>query len=620
MPYLTAVTARQAAARTLALVAALICVLVVSTAGKLTATARGAEQEPAAPPKALVIVGPSSGSTSEFLAEGELFADQAEAAGMQVTRIFHPNATWMKVKAAAQGANLVVYFGHGNGWPSPYAPFQEDTKNGFGLNATEGASAYSTAYYGANKIRQSIRLAPNAVVFLYRSCYTAGNGEYGSPIPTPQVALERVDNFAAGFLDPAVGAKAVFAYWTKQWVDYAGLLMQPGRTMKDLIQTPSTKPGWKASGWDGSGPLYGESTRTPGAQMLLDPHPEQGYVRALSGDLSMSTDTWRGDAPAAGHEDDQVAPEVTDFTAQGSGNTLAAAEDSPPIFTPNGDGISDTVKLTYAVSEPAYLRFAIRDQSDTVVRRMTSWSDGGAGSTTWDGKNDAGGFEPEGRYTVELTAKDPATNVSQVATTPVKVFNAMKSPAARPKHFFARDADALAQSTTLSVTLTKQANLSWLVMDSTGAPVRALLADQPSEAGVVAVPWDGKDDVGNDVPDGVYTAMATATTDAGTYSHTLSVRVMPFKIRAPVWSGPAGTKVTFTIVSAEELTGWPRIEIRQPGLAMYTGYPVKYSSKKFKVTVTMKSGGTAGDVPIKVIGTDVAGGKQHQTVTFTLTD
>nr|MBA2570539.1 hypothetical protein [Chloroflexota bacterium] len=67
-------------------------------------------------------------------------------------------------------------------------------------------------------------------------------------------------------------------------------------------------------------------------------------------------------------------------------------------------------------------------------------------------------------------------------------------------------------------------------------------------------------------------------------------------------------------------TGWPRFEIRQPGLSMYTGYPMRYSSKKFKVTVTFKSGGTTGPVSIKVIGTDVAGGTQNQTVTFQLTD
>ncbi len=76
-------------------------------------------------PRAVIIVGPSSGSTGEYLAEGRLFAKQAERAGMRVTRVFHPRATWARVRPALQGANLVVYFGHGNGWPSPYAPFQE---------------------------------------------------------------------------------------------------------------------------------------------------------------------------------------------------------------------------------------------------------------------------------------------------------------------------------------------------------------------------------------------------------------------------------------------------------------------------------------------------------------
>ena len=38
------------------------------------------------------------------------------------------------VEPALQGASIVVYYGHGNGWPSPYTPFQEDTKDGLGLN------------------------------------------------------------------------------------------------------------------------------------------------------------------------------------------------------------------------------------------------------------------------------------------------------------------------------------------------------------------------------------------------------------------------------------------------------------------------------------------------------
>ena len=37
-----------------------------------------------------------------------------------MTEVYSPNATWPAVKAALQGASLVIYMGHGNGWPSPY--------------------------------------------------------------------------------------------------------------------------------------------------------------------------------------------------------------------------------------------------------------------------------------------------------------------------------------------------------------------------------------------------------------------------------------------------------------------------------------------------------------------
>ncbi|MDQ3492205.1 MAG: hypothetical protein M3452_02950 [Chloroflexota bacterium] len=614
--------ARQAALRTSVLVAALIALLILSTAGNFTATVRAAEDGPATPLKAVIVVGPTHSSAAEYLAEGELFADQAEAAGMAVTRVFHPYATWSAVRTAAEGANLLVYFGHGNGWPSPYAPFQENTKNGFGLNTTAGGSTSSVTYYGGNKMRESLRLAPNAVVFLYRSCYAAGNGEAGQPVPTEAIALERTDNFAASFLAPEVGAGAVFAFWKKQFVDFAANLMTPGMTMEDILRVRTTMSGYPSSGWIGTSPVYAESTRTPGAQMLLDPRgatPEvRDYSRALSGGLSMTTDTWRGDAPEVGHEDDFMAPEVSSLAGVQSVDTQPAGEDAPPTFTPNGDGISDTMTLRHTVSEPAYLQFDIRDADGSSVRRITSWTDGEQGTSFWDGKDDDGVFVPEGRYLVAVTPRDRATNVGLEVSIPVKVFKSMKSPKAKPALFFARDGDSLVASSNLTVTLEQAAALTWQVVDATGLPVRTLATEQLLDVGAQAVRWDGRDELGNYVPDGIYTAIVTATTEAGSYSHRLTVRVMPFNVTAPVWSGPAGSKVTFTIKSAEPLTGWPRIEIRQPGLPMYTGYPIKYSTKLFKVTVTFKSGGTPGPVSMTVMGTDTGGGKQQSTHLFVL--
>ena len=39
-----------------------------------------------------------------------------------VVKVYSPNATWDAVKAAAQGASIFIYLGHGYGFPSPYKP------------------------------------------------------------------------------------------------------------------------------------------------------------------------------------------------------------------------------------------------------------------------------------------------------------------------------------------------------------------------------------------------------------------------------------------------------------------------------------------------------------------
>ena len=167
----------------------------------------------------MFIVGPSAGMTDDNKHDATALARDAEDAGMRVRKVFHPNATWENVLDAIQGASLVVYMGHGNGWPSPHGPFQEDTKDGFGLNPSEGDSAYSTNYYGADKIRKRVRLAPNAVVLLGHLCYASGNGEeYMGPEHDRDIATKRADNYASGFLD--VGARAVFAYGMDQKLDF----------------------------------------------------------------------------------------------------------------------------------------------------------------------------------------------------------------------------------------------------------------------------------------------------------------------------------------------------------------------------------------------------------------
>ena len=109
------------------------------------------------------------------------------------------------MKAAVKGASIVVYFGHGNGWPSPYTYDPKyTTKDGFGLNATAGHGDSNNKYYGEPYVA-TLDLAPNAVVILSNLCYASGNSEPGDAAPSQTTARKRVDNYGAGFLKAARG-------------------------------------------------------------------------------------------------------------------------------------------------------------------------------------------------------------------------------------------------------------------------------------------------------------------------------------------------------------------------------------------------------------------------------
>ncbi len=65
--------------------------------------------------KVVIIVGPVGSSTANYSDNAKRYASQARSYGANVVEIYSPNATWARVKAAAQGANVLIYLGHGNG-------------------------------------------------------------------------------------------------------------------------------------------------------------------------------------------------------------------------------------------------------------------------------------------------------------------------------------------------------------------------------------------------------------------------------------------------------------------------------------------------------------------------
>ncbi|MEO8247120.1 MAG: hypothetical protein ABI622_08385, partial [Chloroflexota bacterium] len=106
----------------------------------------------AAGKKVAIIVGPTGAQTDDYRASADLVASAARAAGATVATVYSPIATWANVREAVNGANIIVWMGHGNGFPNPYST-TELTKqvNGWGLNRTttngDGDSWSSTMIY-----------------------------------------------------------------------------------------------------------------------------------------------------------------------------------------------------------------------------------------------------------------------------------------------------------------------------------------------------------------------------------------------------------------------------------------------------------------------------------------
>ena len=161
-------------------------------------------------PKVVFIVGPAGAATNGYRSQARAAAAIARKYTPDVTELYSPNATWPAVREALQGASLVVYMGHGNGWPSKYRDaLYPPTQNGFGLNPKAGTGDYTHQYFGEASVGGQVKLAKNAVVLLNHLCYASGNTEPGLPEGNLAQAKQRVDNYAAGFIQ--AGASAVIA-------------------------------------------------------------------------------------------------------------------------------------------------------------------------------------------------------------------------------------------------------------------------------------------------------------------------------------------------------------------------------------------------------------------------
>jgi len=215
----------------------------------------------AAGQKVVIIVGPVGGGSiqTNYLNRGEQIADSVEAMGGTAVRVFSPNATWANARAAVNGANIIVYIGHGSGYPNPYgSTLLRDRTNGWGLNRIAGADPADPTGHGHNLSTQMVYCGEAALegkaltsynaaycsggpitpalgfVMVYsNACYAPGAGETEETTPSSEgTALTRVAYYSRPIL--ALGG-TYFASDLGSGSVVEAILENPDRTFADIF-------------------------------------------------------------------------------------------------------------------------------------------------------------------------------------------------------------------------------------------------------------------------------------------------------------------------------------------------------------------------------------------------
>lgn len=191
-------------------------------------------------PKVAIIVGPVGSLTATYLHLAELAAAEAERNGATVSRAYSPHATPANVLAAVDGANVVIYFGHGYGHPSPYGGLDTARQNGWGLQGPRARGTHGDGlngeltYYGEDWIVANARPAPGFVMIYSNVCYAPGASEGGFAAATESDALMRVAHYSRKVF--RMGGSAYYAIdFDRGAADVVGRILRAPRTAYGTI-------------------------------------------------------------------------------------------------------------------------------------------------------------------------------------------------------------------------------------------------------------------------------------------------------------------------------------------------------------------------------------------------
>ena len=234
----------------------------------------------------------------------------------------------------------------------------------------------------------------------------------------------------------------------------------------------------------------------------------------------------------------------------GANLPIGVVDRTPPAITldvegakylsPNFDGVKDDLTLALSITDQRYIKgykFLVLDPAGNPVATILNKEDRPEtrdlgnlwkrlvyaktgipipDSIRWDGKSDAGAVVPDGSYTYVVEAWDDNGNTGASAKGTVVVDNTPPAVTlSAPYLIFSPNGDG--NKDTLAVQQTGSTEDKWtgVVTDIAGKPVATFTWEKQALA---SWQWNGKNDQGTLVPDGVYAYRVSATDRAGNSS------------------------------------------------------------------------------------------------------
>ena len=258
-----------------------------------------------------------------------------------------------------------------------------------------------------------------------------------------------------------------------------------GATVRTILSAVSKKAGYNSSAWDGK--------NSTGAYV-----PEGIYSAVISAVDSANKSS--GDL-------------ITTFNA-GYHPAISNVSFSPSIFNPE-DPATPSTTISYDISKDALVTVEIFNGYDKVKTIAASISQtAGTQNFTWDGRNDAGSIVGDADYTVQITATsavvDTFFSTYKGTVTVEKGAPSITGVTLSPEPY------KLGTNGNLSIMYSLSENSSVNINVNRGETlIRQVAVGQSKLAGFNSIVWNGKDDAGNNIPEGIYTVTIQGVDKSG---------------------------------------------------------------------------------------------------------